>query len=530
MKIRKRILKLVLATIVIVNINKIYALSEDFIFTIETVGIPRYNSYGKEISEDVYIAYNIFAYSEPHNISSNNQRWKNSKYGYWAKGKGRYTGSGTRGEYYVIGYTYSGEEIFNYYFPMDSIPTTTPDKWTFYSYPIAESSWQDITMYKYEEQLTHMLKSKLMFNDLSSTAKANNPKYIKEYNITAEKIGKKKARLETAATWRTFGMISTRRKISGVIYKQVYLVKPMAADAEVKSTLEIPESNVLSETQDELLIPIKYSVNVLNMTGYANEKHIKEIKASIYIDDEKVDEVSGSKIISVGSEYMLVITREKIPPTPEKIIEIKVDGYMHTEFAADGLMRDVMTKNISIKIEPKLIHPIENMTFSVLEKQNNTMVVRPLAQNIETKKEETIGFIEAGKSLAVKLDLAVDNVEKLELKLNEMNITYKILIDATNKLILEVKIPENIETTLYGETSLREDYGSYFNINKQEIGKRKNEPYALKIIASNGNKEYIKECKIDVLDTFISNMNTQTIVTNKEEIELTTKLAFWLDG
>ena len=71
---------------------------------------------------------------------------------------------------------------------MDSIPSTTPDTWTFYSYPIAAESWEDTTMYKYEEQLTHMLKSKLMFNDLSSTAKANNPKYIKEYNITAEQI------------------------------------------------------------------------------------------------------------------------------------------------------------------------------------------------------------------------------------------------------------------------------------------------------------------------------------------------------
>ena len=77
MKASKIILKFVLVTILLISINKIYALTDEFIFTIETVGIPRYNSYGKEISEDVYIAYNIFAYSEPHKISTNNQRWKN---------------------------------------------------------------------------------------------------------------------------------------------------------------------------------------------------------------------------------------------------------------------------------------------------------------------------------------------------------------------------------------------------------------------------------------------------------------------
>ena len=530
MKASKIILKFVLVTILLISINKIYALTDEFIFTIETVGIPRYNSYGKEISEDVYIAYNIFAYAEPHKISSSNQRWKNSKYGYWAKGKGRYTGSGTRGEYYVIGYTYSGEEIFNYYFPMDSIPTTTPDKWTFYTYPIAEESWQDTTMYKYPEQITHMLKSKLMFNDLSSTAKANNPKYIKEYNITAEQIGKKKARLETAATWRTYGMISTRRKISGIIYKQVYLVKPMAADAEVKVALDVQEKHILKETEDELLIPIKYNVNVLNMTGYANEKHIKEIKATIYVDGDKVDEISGSKITSVGSEYMLVVTREKFPPTEERMLEIKLDGYMHTEFAADGLLRDEVTQTIILSVEPKLIHPIESINFKVLEKQNNTMVVRPLAQNIETQNKESIGFIEAGKSLAIKLDFTVDNVEKLELEFDEKSISYKILTETRNKKILEVNIPENIETTLYGEASLREEIGSYLYIDKKQIGKRKKEPYVLKIILTKNSKEYITECKIDVLDTFLSNMNTETHVTNIDEIGIKTKLGLWLDS
>ncbi|MBR6613991.1 MAG: hypothetical protein IKK84_04415 [Clostridia bacterium] len=525
----RQMIKILFLTLLICGVNKVYALTDEFIFTIETVGIPRYNSYGKEISEDVYIAYNIFAYSEPHNISSSNQRWKNSKYGYWAKGKGRYTGSGTRGEYYVIGYTYSGEEIFNYYFPMDSIPTTTPDTWTFYTYPIAEESWQDATMYKYEEQLTHMLKSKLMFNDLSSAARANNPKYIKEYNITAEKIGKKKARLETAATWRTYGMISTRRKISGVIYKQVYLVKPMAADAEVKVQLDVKDKYILTEDSDELLIPITYSAEVLNMTGYANEKHIKEIKAMVYVDGEKLDEISGSKITRVGGEYMLVITREKYPQTPEKIITITVDGYMHTEFAVDGLMRDRVNKSISLKIEPKKISLLNDINFAVLGKQNNTMVVSPLAQNIETNNKETIGFIEAGKTLAIKLDLSVDSVEKIDVMLNKKSITTNTLIEARSKMVLGINIPEEIQTTLYGEASLREEYNNYFEVNKENIGSRKIEPYILTIKLIYNNREYIEEVKIDVLDTFLSNINSQAHVTNSAEVNSKISLMVWLD-
>ncbi len=526
---KNRIIKILVFALVICSINKIYALTDDFIFTIETVGIPRYNSYGKEISEDVYIAYNIFAYSEPHKISSNNQRWKNSKYGYWAKGKGRYTGSGTRGEYYVIGYTYSGEEIFNYYFPMDSIPTTTPESWTFYTYPIAEESWQDTTMYKYEEQITHMLKSKLMFNDLSSTAKANNPQYIKEYNITAEEIGKKKARLETAATWRTYGMISTRRKISGVIYKQVYLVKPMAADAEVKVSLDVKDNYILTEDNDELLIPITYSAEILNMTGYANEKHVKEIKTMVYVDGEKLDEISGSKITKVGGEYMLVITRDNYPQTPEKIITVTVDGYMHTEFAVDGLMRDSISKSITLTIEPKKISPLNDINFAVLGKQNNTMVVSSLAQNIETNLQETIGFIEAGRTLAVKLDLSVDNVENIEAKLSEKNININKLVETKNTMILGINIPEEIETTLYGEDSLREECNNYFSINKADVGSRKREPYVLKIIVNYLGRQHIEEVKIDILDTFLSNMNSETHVTNSAGANTKMNLNMWMD-
>ena len=74
------------------------------------------NTYNEEINEDVYYAYNVFSYGKPHKVQDKNQRWKNSKYGYWTKNGGKYNGSGTRGEYYILGRSYSGALIYNYYF------------------------------------------------------------------------------------------------------------------------------------------------------------------------------------------------------------------------------------------------------------------------------------------------------------------------------------------------------------------------------------------------------------------------------
>ena len=152
MKIKK--VKLVISTlfvcIVCITSSKIYGISEDFKFVIETIGIPRYNVYGKEINEEVYKAYNTFSYGWPEELGVDvGQRWKDSKYGLWAQGIGKYTGSGTRGEYNLLGKDYSGNIINNYYFPVDYIPTNTPEYWEYCSNPGAIESWNDKNKYKY---------------------------------------------------------------------------------------------------------------------------------------------------------------------------------------------------------------------------------------------------------------------------------------------------------------------------------------------------------------------------------------------
>lgn len=528
---KKRCITFMFLIASIILFNKTYAaISDEFKFVIDTVGIPRYNAYGEEISEEVYYTYNIFSYSEPQKVVSNSQRWKKSKYGFWTKNGGSYKGKGTRGEYYVLGKSYSGSLIYNYYFPMDVIPNTTPDTWTFYKYPEAKESWEDKSKYKYKEQLDHMKYSKLMFNDISSRSKADNPKYIKEYNITANKIGLSKARLDTCATWKTYGMISTRRKISGVIYSQVYLVKPMAANAKVKAGLIVEDKYTLSKDKDELLIPITYNLNVENMTGYAKKEHIKNINCKLYINGEKVDEVSGSKITSVGNKYMLVITREKYLINKTHSIEIEVSGYMHTEFAVDGLMQDKLTKKTTIFVENKPQNPINNISVMTLEKQDNAWVVRPLAQTNITKNEKSVGFSEAGKYIALKLEKGVEVKNPIEkVLINKQETEYKVLKETEKNIILAIKLPETLTTTLYGIDSLREKTSNYFKINEKEITLRHKSPHKITIISKNNSDEFENEILIDTMDSVLSNINTklETNILNREEIDSVQTIEEW---
>jgi len=58
---KKCVFVFLLIAIIILLGDKVFALSDNFLFIIDTVGIPRYNTYGHEISEEVYNAYNIFS-------------------------------------------------------------------------------------------------------------------------------------------------------------------------------------------------------------------------------------------------------------------------------------------------------------------------------------------------------------------------------------------------------------------------------------------------------------------------------------
>ena len=532
--VKKRALLILVLYISIVNIQKVYGITDNFKFVIDTIGIPRYNVYGKEINEDIYNAYNVFSYGWPEELTSKDgQRWKDSKYGLWSKGIGAYIGSGIRGEYNLLGKDYSGNIINNYYFPVDTLPETTPEYWEYYSNPGASSSWNDKNKYKYIEQLEYMKNTKLMFNDISSKDNSDNPEKIKEYNITAKKIGFDRARLDVCSTWKTNGIIHTRRKVNGQIRYAVFLTKPMAANADIKSKINVGKDFVMKSTEDKINIDIEYGANIVNMTGYAKETHIKEITAKLNINEKEVDKISGSKTNNVGKKYTLTLTREELIEEKNNIIKIVNNSYSHTEFAVDGLMQNSVEVQINVFVEKEEIIPVKTSEVKILEKNNETLVVRPLAQSNITK-EESLGITEAGRYIVLKLNLnqKINNsdLEDIKVLLNNEQIKQFETINSklNSNLIIKLKIPDYTASTIYGWKSLREVYGNYFNINKEQIGKRISNPHDLEVKFTCLGKEYTSLFKIDTIDDYITNINYSFDV-NDDKYNKVQSLEEWIE-
>ncbi len=499
--------------IMCITSNKIYGISEDFKFVIDTIGIPRYNVYGKEINEEVYKAYNIFSYGWPEELGADiGQRWKGSKYGLWAQGIGEYTGSGTRGEYNLLGKDYSGNIINNYYFPVDFIPTDTPEYWEYCVNPGAIESWNDKNKYKYVEQLEYMKNTKLLFNDISSRDNADNPDMMREYNIRASQIGLDKARLDVCSTWKTNGMIYVKRRVGNSTRYAVFLTNPMASDAKIKAYIDnVRLSMTMYKKQDEIRIPISYGANIENMNGYAKKEHIKEIKSELYINGKVVDEISGSKIDTVGKKYVLKLSREELNENEYNIIEIKNKSYAHTEFAVDGLMQSSKTITIRVFVEKKEDIPFNFDSVKVLEKENDNLVVRPLAQF--NSSEESFGITEAGKYLAVKFNindkLKYEDLQDIALYLNDERIdSFETKrSDNSNACCVIFRIPTYTDSTIFGWKSLRQLYGNYFSIDETQIGKRINNAHEFVIKVKYNDKEYSVSCNFDTIDDYVTNIN-----------------------
>lgn len=506
----QRILSIIVLTLMFTGLKKVYAISDNFKFVIDTIGVPRYNACGKELNEEIYKAYNVFSYGIPEDLSSSDgQRWKNSKYGLWSRWQGAYNGSGIRGEYNLLGRDYSGNIINNYYFPVDALPETTPENWWYYYNPGAYASWQDPNKYKYIEQLEYMKSTKLLFNDISSRDNSDNPEKIKEYNVTASSIGLDKARLDVCSTWKTNGIIHTRRKIGSKIRYAVFLTRPMAADANIKSVLGMNKNITMKAIENEVLVEINYGANIVNMTGYANKNHIKEIKSMLYINGEEVNNISGSKISTLGGKYVLKLSRDELAQEENNTIKILNKSYAHTEFAVDGLMQDEVEQILNVYVEKVNTIPLQIDDVKIVEKENDTLVVRPLAQCKETIKEESLGISEAGRNVAIKLKKNISNIDLEDLtvyldeeKLDNVDIS---LSKNGNNVLIRFKIPIYLNTSIYGWKSLREIYGNYFDISSEEIGKRVAEPHILEI-------KYVSEetgitMKFDTIDDYVTNLN-----------------------
>ena len=520
---------LVLITFLITLNHNIYGISDNFKFVIDTIGIPRYNVYSDEINEDIYNTYNIFAYSNPQGLLWHNmQRFKSAtNLGKWTRYNGVYTGIGERGEYYLLGTSYSGSVISNVYFPADFLPETTPDKWIYLVTNGAYESWFDRGRYKYDEQVEYMKNTDLLFDQIDYNAGTINSYNLVSYNISVNKIGINKMVLDTASTWKTNGIVTGRRLTNlSQIRNAIFTTAPMSANAGILSKLIVENDFVINTKEDTISIPITLSGEAINLSNYANEKHIKEITSILYINNQEITRVSGSKTVKVDKNILFTVSREnyKIPDTYP--IDIKVKSYLYTEFSIDGLMQHEIEKRINLHVLEKEVIPINSIKLAVLEKNNNNLVIRPLVQTLNTTNSGSEGIIEAGKYLAVRLD---KNTEDLDIKcyINGVETDYQQIYSDDKYIVLKIGIEEKLNNTIQSWNYLRDKTQNYFNVNFCEIGERISNPNTLEITC---NSNYTKTIKFDSIDKYSNNINFsfENNVLNSDEIKNSVLIEDWI--
>lgn len=519
---------MIIITFFIVLKTNIYGISDNFKFVIDTIGIPRYNVYSEEINEEIYNTYNIFVYSNPQGLLwHKDQRFKSvTNLGKWTRYNGAYRGTGERGEYYLLGTGYSGAVISNVYFPADFFPETTPDKWVYLVTNGAYESWFDTGKFKYVEQLEYMKTTDLLFDEMNFETRTTNSYNLVSYNISVNKIGMNKMILNTASTWKTSGIVTARRMTNqNKIRNVIFATAPMSANADVLSNLTVDNKYVLKSDEDKIIIPIKISGQAVNLSNYANVKHIKEITSIIYINNQEIARVSGSKTLKVDKEILFTVSREDYKISNTYPIDIKVKSYLYTEFSTDGLMQHEIQKRVNVQVLEKEVIPINSIKIAVLEKNDNNLVVRPLVQTLNTKHENSEGIIEAGKYLAIRLDKNID-LSMLECFINNNNVNYEKIYSDDKYIVIKIYIDEKIKNTLKSWNYLRNETRNYFDVDFSKVGERITEANALKI---KYRTNYTNILKFDTIDKYSNNINYsfENDVMNVNEIKITTQLKDW---
>lgn len=511
---------LLLLVIIIFKSSCLGAISEKFKFVIDTIGIPRYNIYGEEINENIYYTYNVFSYSTPENMFSitTNQRFKA------VLDKGKYYSNGVRGEYYLLGRGYNGNLIANVYFPVDGTPETTPDKWNYTFMKGALESWHDTSKYKYIEQLNYTKNSNLLFDTIDYSSNTCNSYDLIEYNITPQKIGLDKVMLNTCPTWKTYGVVTINRiNNKGNIRYATLAIKPMAANANVKSNFKFSGDTFMSKVQDNIALKINFGASAINLTDYAKEKQIKSISSTLYINDKKISTVSGSKTVSVDKNIYYAVSRNMFSTPGKHILHVKVVSYLYTDFSVDGLMEDILEKDIEITVDEKLIVPLSSKDVYIQKKEDNKLVVSPLVQTNITKNASSYGFVEKGRDVAIKLNLNHDNInlENIQVYIENNKADFTLLGKNEKFYLLGININTENNITLMTWDYLRNKLQNYFNIDFKMIGNRVKEPCKIEIFYDVLEKNFSDVILIDLVDDYTKNINYifENGIINKDEIK-----------
>lgn len=520
----KKIYKLTIGICIYLGIitffnNNCFAISDKFIFIIDTIGIPRYNVYGEEINEEIYYNYNVFSYSTPENMYNltNSQRFKK------VLDKGKDIKDGERGEYYLLGRGYNGNFIANVYFPVDGIPETTPDKWNYININGAAMSWNDTSKYKYIEQLEYTKNSNLLFDTIDYATNTCNSYNLVEYNITAKNIGLEKIVLNTCPTWKTYGVVTINRiNDKGQVRYATLAIKPMAANASIESNLSYNGNTTISSVQESATLSINFGAKAINLTNYATEKQIKNISSTIYINDEKVATISGSKTVSVDKNINYTVSRKMFTTPGKHKIHVKVVSYLYTDFSVDGLMENTLEKDIEIIVNEKLIAPLSSKDIYIQKKEDNKLVVSPLVQTNITKSANSYGFVEKGRDIAIKLNVKNKDIKlnNIEVFLDGKKVNYTILKTTPKYYLIGLNISSDNKNTLMTWEYLRNKLQNYFDIDFRQIGNRITSPCKIEILYDVLGKKFTEKLLIDFVDDYTKNINYifENGVINKNEI------------
>ena len=496
----KNISKIMIFLLIIltINVKNVYAISKDFEFLINTVGVPKYNTLGKMISEDIYNKYNVFSYDEPTNITNNSkQRFKETT-------QGKYNFQGKKGEFNILGYNYNGGLIYNFYFPVDFVPETTPNNWNYIVTSGALESWER-SKFLSDKSLEYMKTTSMLFDEIDYENNKTNPYNQTDYNLTANKIGLNKVTMNTYATFKTKGILTARRNNpNGYITYSIFSTKPMAVNSGIRSKIISKDNVVLSKNEDIVKVKLDFGSNIYGLNEYATKDLIKEIVSELYIDNKKVSEIKSSKTDNVNRVYEFEISRDNYNKASKYPICIKVESYFYTEFDVDGVFKDQIEKTIYLEVEEKEIETVRSNELNILEKNKNNEYI---LTNLITKddiKTVSSGIIEKGRYLTMSIKTTkLINTENLKLQLNNSKCDYEVLVNKDNITILKIYINPLMENTIKSWNYLRENNQNYFDIDIKSIGERISKPNELKLVID--DKEYIKY--FDTIDYFEYNTN-----------------------
>lgn len=524
--------------------NNVLALSNEFVFLLETMDIERVNQNGKEINEDVYKEYQLLVYGSPHDTYSG-QRWKNVSTGHWNKNVGAWSGSGTRGEYWILGENYYGKEVHNHLFPVDIEPPTPPTEWRYAVISDALDSWQDVEKYMDDIQKEYMLSQNLTRNNTV-------------YDLKIEDIGFDKVRVENYATWKTKGSVYTQRyDRNNKKWAANFLIPAMAADAELESFAKFPNGleYTLSKEENGTNIIINYGSTVVNLTEYAKKEHVKEIKSQLYINNIFIDEYKSSETVQIEKNYNYFVNRKDYENQSILILNIEIRSTLLTKFTTDGFLTDVKTYTLVVylddeeklknetkfnfvfneeyanfpEIPPPKITKIEIKRISEGEEKDlliakntskkfvcagQTIVIRLKAINVPERA--TLEF--AGDSSIFTLDSLTEKFEWTEPRergektivgslknlkqLYNKEVFLEVISKKEDEAIFEITyvIPYETKQTLHSWSTLRKECNNAFQINEGQLFSRIEYPYELVIKVIGPSGATTKRIELDVFE------------------------------